>query len=278
MYTRRRLPAERDDIVTARFDGKVAVVTGGASGIGAASSRRLAADGATVVVADLNEQGAKDLAAAIVADGGAAVATQFDQGDEESCRALMEVTVSELGRLDFLHNCAAAVGFDFISRDTDAVDIDIEVWDEAMRINARGYLFTSRYAIPRMIAGGGGAIVNTSSAAGLLAEPVRMAYGASKAAINSLTRHIAVRYGKQGVRCNAIAPGTTITPTLRAAVGDAFLDDYLKKLPSREHGTPEDQAAVVAFLLSDDAKYVNGQILSTDGGYSALLGDLAEGE
>jgi NAD(P)-dependent dehydrogenase (short-subunit alcohol dehydrogenase family) len=254
-----------------RFVGRVAIVTGGASGIGAAAARRLATEGASVAVADLNLDGAESVAKEIVAEGGVAAAYHFDQGDEASCHVLVAGVREAFGGVDHLHNCAAAVAHDFIGRDLDVETTDIDVWDETMRINARGYFVMCRAVIPSMLERGAGSIVNTSSSASLFAEPVRVAYGASKAAVNSLTRHVAVRYGKQGIRCNALAPGTTITDTLRAAVGQAFLDEFLTHLPTARHGMPEDQAAVVAFLLSDDSAYINGQTISVDGGFGIVL-------
>jgi NAD(P)-dependent dehydrogenase (short-subunit alcohol dehydrogenase family) len=152
--------------------------------------------------------------------------------------------------------------------DTDVVDIDLALWDQIFAVNVRGFALTSRYAIPAMLERGGGAIVNIASGSGLSGEPDHVAYGCSKAAAIQLARHIAVRWGKENIRANAVAPGLIITEKV-AALGEAF-DGFANLLLARaltpQLGAPDDIAAAVAYLLSDDSRYVSGQVLQVDGG------------
>lgn len=245
-----------------RFEGQVAIVTGGASGIGEATCRRLVAEGATVVVADYD--GAR---AAAVADslGSRASAQRFDAGDVASIEQLVLGTVKRFARLDVLHNNAALTAPELHARDTNAIDVSFETWDHVMAVNLRGYLAGCKYALPTMIAQGRGAIVNTASTGGFAADITRIAYTVSKAAIMGLTRQIATQHGRQGVRCNAVAPGLVLSPGARAAVPDV-IEVMGRHLLTPEIGEPEDLAALVCFLASAEARYVNGQTYVADGG------------
>jgi NAD(P)-dependent dehydrogenase (short-subunit alcohol dehydrogenase family) len=248
-----------------RLVGKVAVVAGGGNGIGAASAQRLAAEGARVVVADLDVASAERVVQSINSGGATAVPLAFDISDEASVGALFEEVSRQFGGVDLLHNVAADLSPETIGRDTDLLDVDLAVWDRTLHVDLRGYVLTMRAAIPMMLAQGGGAIVNTSSAAAFLGEATRPAYGAAKAGINAVSRHVANRWGREGIRCNVVAPGLILTETATAAV----LDDLAKRLgrnPSGLLGTPEDIAASVAYLLSSDAGFINGQVFSVDGG------------
>ena len=251
-----------------RLAGKVAIVAGGATGLGAATCRRLAAEGASVVVGDINMAGARETAGAIEADGGHTLAVEMDLMDEASVRELVEVTVSTFGGVDLLDNNAADTSMVAAVGDTDVVSIDLALWDRILAVNLRGFVLTTRHAIPAMLERGGGAIVNIASGSGLTGEPDHVAYGCSKAGAIQLARHIAVRWGKENIRCNAIAPGLVMTEKL-AALGASyasFADLILARALTPSLGRPEDIAATVAYLLSDDARYVTGQVLSVDGG------------
>jgi NAD(P)-dependent dehydrogenase (short-subunit alcohol dehydrogenase family) len=255
---------------TDNLAGKVAIVTGAAGGIGAACASELAARGAAVVVADVNGQGAKAHAEAIAASGGRAVGLIVDVADEEAIRGMVDAAISTYGGLDILHNNAAATGGSL--QDDDLVTMDVDVWDRTMAVNLRGAFLGCKHAIPHMIERGGGVIINTSSGAGTLAEPLRIAYGASKAALNSLTRGVAVRYGKQGIRCVAVAPGITMAPEAQQFIGDS----QWFRMMSRHHassrlGTPRDIAKLVAFLASDDAGFITGSVHAIDGGITAAV-------
>jgi NAD(P)-dependent dehydrogenase (short-subunit alcohol dehydrogenase family) len=252
-----------------RVEGKVAIVTGAASGIGAATAQLLAEHGATVVVADIDEQRAEEHAATIRAAGHRAHAMAFDLGDEASIAVLIERTVSELGGLDVLHNNAAAVML-AATQDGPVGAADATVWDDTMRINARGTALAIKYAAPQMVARGGGSIINTSSGAGSLGDLGHAAYAASKAAINAITMYAATEFGKQGVRVNAIAPGLILTPgTLASGHADALLDIMIANMLTTRAGTPLDIAYMVLYLASNESDYVTGQVFAVDGGIGA---------
>ncbi len=248
------------------LDGKVAIVAGGGSGIGAATAARLAQEGVSVVVGDIVAPNAEAVAAAIRADGGTAVAAEFDIADEESVAALVAAAVGEFGGLDRLHANAAALSPEVIGRDSDAVDLDLGVFDTTIAVNLRGYLLCTRHAIPAMLARGGGAIVYTSSAAGHVGEPQRPSYGISKSGINALMRHVSARWGREGIRANCIAPGVVLTQAVRDGGGSEIRDWALSLGHSPRLGDPADIAAAVAFLMSDDAGWITGQVISVDGG------------
>lgn len=247
------------------LDGKVVVVAGGATGIGARTAVRLAEQGAKVVVGDVNGPGAKETAAGIVSAGGAATAVTFDIVDEASVEALFRTAVDTYGGIDHLFNVAADLSDDTIGRDSNIVDIDLAVWDRTITVNLRGFLLTMRAAIPLMLERGGGAIVNTSSDAAYMGEPQRPSYAAAKAAVLALTRHVANRWGREGIRCNAVAPGLVVSHQSKL-VGNEFWEQLRLSNPMGRLGTPDDIATAVVFLMSDEASWVNGQTHRIDGG------------
>lgn len=248
------------------LQGRVAIVTGAASGIGLASARALADAGAAVLVADLDEKGAQSAAEAIRRADGRAEGCFVDVADEPSVCAMIETAVERFGGLDVLHNNAAASGPDVVGRDGTIVDLEVEIWDRTLAVNLRGPMLGCKHAIPRMIDRGGGSIIQTSSASGLRGDLLRAAYGASKAGLDSLTRYVATQYGKQGIRCNAIAPGVIATPALEAHVPPEALEVYRRSTLGPRLGRPEDIAETVVFLASDDSEYITGQVLQVDGG------------
>jgi len=249
--------------------GRVAIVTGGASGIGRASCLALAAAGAAVVVADVNLDGARKVAGEVEARGGRAHAQHVDLSDEASIAAMVEAAVRVFGGLDILHNNAADSDPALMAADGPILELTTEVWDRNMRVNLRGPMLGCKYAIPHMIRRGGGSIINTSSASGLTGDVIRAAYAASKAGLGSLTQNVATQYGKQGIRCNAVAPGVIATPSLEANVPKAAVEVYVENTLTPRLGRPEDIATVVVFLASDAAAFVTGQVLSVDGGLLA---------
>jgi NAD(P)-dependent dehydrogenase (short-subunit alcohol dehydrogenase family) len=248
-----------------RLEGKVAFLTGAAGGIGAATARRFVAEGARVALADLNGDAAQALAGEI---GDAAVAFGLDIGDEAAFKAAIDVTVARFGRLDILFNNAALTDMATMMGDSNAVDISNEVWERTLHVNVTGYLYGCRHAIPHIAATGGGSIVNMASGSGMLGDQSRIAYGTSKAAVISMTRYLATQHGRQRIRCNGIAPGPIVTPHSRA-VGGAEFAIIARHMPMGELGEPADIAALATFLASEESRYINGQIITIDGGMSA---------
>jgi NAD(P)-dependent dehydrogenase (short-subunit alcohol dehydrogenase family) len=248
------------------LSGRVAIVTGAASGIGAASAAELAARGARVVVADVNEAGAKEVADSILATGAEAVAQQVELADEASIAELVAATVAAFGTVDILHNNAAASGAEVMGRDFDVLTMDVEVWDAAFAVNLRAMMLTCKHALPHMIAKGKGAVVNMSSNSALAGDLSRVAYGASKGGVNSLTLYVATQYGKQGIRCNAISPGLVMTPAAERNLTAFDLEVFAGSHLTNDIGRPEDIAKVVAFLASDDSAFITGEVIRVDGG------------
>jgi NAD(P)-dependent dehydrogenase (short-subunit alcohol dehydrogenase family) len=261
-----------------RLDGKVAIVTGGASGIGRATCAKLTAEGATAVVADLDG----DAAAAFAAELGAgSSAVRFDAEDPATIEAMVETVVERHGRVDALHNNAALLSPDVMAADRGILETSFELFDRVMATNVRGYLAACKFVIPHMVEGGGGSIVNTSSVAGLVGDVTGgVGYGVSKSAIVGLTRFVATTWGHRGIRCNAIAPGLTVTPKLEELVPD-LIATQLPHVPVGRHATPDDIADLVSFLLSDESAFITGQVHVVDGGLLAHLptyADLRKGD
>jgi NAD(P)-dependent dehydrogenase (short-subunit alcohol dehydrogenase family) len=245
--------------------GRVAVVVGGATGIGAATATRLGEEGCRVVIGDVATDAAAQTAARIVAAGGTATHVAFDLADPSSVAKLIRSAAMSFDGVELLFNVGADMST--IRADTDVVDIEFDVWDRVMAVNLRGYVAAMKYAIPEMLRRGGGAIVNMSSAAAFQGEPARPAYATAKAGIGALTRHVASRWGKDGIRCNAVAPGFTGTEAIRSVPQWPELEaGALKRIRGPRVGDPGDIAALVAFLLSEEGAWINGQVVNIDGG------------
>ena len=254
------------------LDGRVAIVTGGAGGIGAATARLMIARGARVAIADIAFDRAEALAREL---GEAAWPVALDLGDATSVEAMVAGTAAHFGRLDILHNNAAYLGPDVAEADRDVEGMDLALWDRTFAVNLRGTMLTMRAALPHLAATGNGAIVNTVSNLALQGHVIQAAYAASKAALIQLTRSVAASHGRKGVRCNAVAPGMTLTPALREA-----FPPHVRKLVEDETlrpqlGEPEDIAQSVAFLASDAARNITGQCLVCDGGLSSHVPGIA---
>jgi NAD(P)-dependent dehydrogenase (short-subunit alcohol dehydrogenase family) len=249
-----------------RFDGKVAVITGAASGMGRATALRISDEGGSVFVVDLDGDGAEAVAAEIVGRGGKATGWQTDVSSDEQMRGLFVAVTSTYGGVDILHNNAAFTGPKGVGSDKGLLDTTVELWDRTMEINLRGPMLGCFYAVPSMIERGGGSIINMSSTAALRGGLRNTAYAASKAGLIALTKQVAAQYGKQGVRCNAIAPGLVLTPAVRRTYSESGLADRVRENLLDFIAEPEQLASVVAFLASEEAAYMTGQVITADGG------------
>lgn len=265
--------------MTKSLEGRVAIVTGGAGGIGSATCRVMAERGARVVVADIDRQRAEAVAAALPD----ALAVKVDLASEDEIAALFTATVERYGRLDILDNNAALLGPDIIRQDHDIASMSTKLWDRTFAVNVRGTMLCCRHALKIMEGQRSGSIINTASNLALQGNVIQAAYSASKAAILQMTRSIATSHGKRGIRCNSVLPGLTgsraaledLPPRLRQIVEEETLTPYL--------GDPMDIAHAVAFLASDEARYITGQMIVVDGGTSihipgfARLGEMIAG-
>jgi NAD(P)-dependent dehydrogenase (short-subunit alcohol dehydrogenase family) len=262
--------------MTASLEGKVAIVTGSASGIGRESVRLLGRRGAAVVVADINADGGKQVAEELREEGARAIAIATDVADEAQVRRLVEGAVAEFGGLDILHNNAALVDSSVNARDDAITELDPDLFARVLRVNVIGYMLGAKYAIPQMIERGGGVIVNTASLAGVLSETTRPMYGTSKAAIIGLTRNIATQYGHHRIRAVAVAPGLVMTPAIAQTVTDEMLSAFMRHTMLPRPGEPSDIAELVAFLASDAGSYITGVTIPIDGGMGAHLPNYAD--
>ncbi|MBF6350788.1 MULTISPECIES: SDR family oxidoreductase [Nocardia] len=244
----------------ARFTGRTAIVTGAARGIGEVYAQALAAEGASVVVADLNAEGGTAVAEKIVADGGTASFHPVDVADPESAKALADFTVEKYGKIDHLVNNAAIYGgmkLDLL------LTVPWDYYQKFMSVNLDGALVMTRAVWENMAANGGGSIVNQSSTAAYVYSGF---YGLAKVGINGLTQQLATELGGSNIRINAIAPGPTDTEATKTTTPESIVKDMVSRLPLKRMGTPEDMAGALLYLLSDDAKWVTGQIFCVDGG------------
>jgi NAD(P)-dependent dehydrogenase (short-subunit alcohol dehydrogenase family) len=249
-------------------DAHVAIVTGAGAGIGAACAKALAAEGYRVVVADLVAESAAGTVAEIEGAGGIAVAVQVDIADEERVRAMIGTAITAYGRLDVLHNNAADTAEESIRGDGNIVDLDLAILDRAYAVNLRGTLMCCKFAIPHMVAVGGGAIINTSTTSAMAGDLFLTSYGVTKAGVNALTQYVATQYGKHGIRCNAIVCGLTLTPSVERNLDAEMVAVYENNITAREFAKPEDVADLVVFLAGAP-EYLTGGLIQVNGGQLA---------
>jgi 3(or 17)beta-hydroxysteroid dehydrogenase len=251
-----------------RLEGKVAIITGGAHGMGAAEARLFAREGAKVAIADIREEDGRKIEAEIAKFGGKAIFVALDVSQEDQWQSAVAQVVNQFGKLDILVNNAGISG----SGDPSST----ETWDRLMNINAKGVFLGMKYAISRMQVVGGGSIVNISSISGFVGQEVcHPGYNASKGAVRLVTKAAAVQHAKDGIRVNSVHPGL-MPPMLNTAVqrGDSALENLAREnlvaaVPMRREGAPEEVANAVLFLASDEASYITGTELIVDGGFTA---------
>jgi meso-butanediol dehydrogenase/(S,S)-butanediol dehydrogenase/diacetyl reductase len=253
-------------LAMARFEGKVAVVTGGASGIGAATLRRLAGEGVKVVCADINDEMGEALVDELAADASAAF-VHCDVGELRQVEAAVATAVGRYGGLDIMHNNAAWTGGGWVA------DIDPADWDRSIQIMLTGVFYGCRAAIPAMLERGGGSIVNTASIEAFGGEMLASPYSTAKAGVVNFTRNVAIEYGRKGIRANAICPGIVETPMfdLMAAFAKRSRQEMAELNSLGRVIAPEEIASVVAFLCSEDASAITGAALVVDGGLTASI-------
>jgi NAD(P)-dependent dehydrogenase (short-subunit alcohol dehydrogenase family) len=247
------------------FEGKVALVTGGAAGIGLATVRAFAATGAAVVVADINEEAARDAADQLVISGRQAIAVGCDVAEEAQVRHLVEVAVKTYGRLDAAFNNAGAQG-----PATDTADLESAEFDRTIAVNLRGVWACMKYELQQMRRQGHGAIVNCSSIGGLVGVPGRAAYHAAKHGILGLTKSAALEYAARGIRINAVCPGIIDTPMVAGMLAGEpqVMNDMMRDVPMGRLGHAEEIASSVLWLCSPASHFVIGHSLAVDGGYT----------
>lgn len=249
-----------------RLQGKAAVVAGASTGIGRATALRLAGEGARLLVGSPASESAliDSLVEEITSAGGEAYGMGFDATDDASIAAFISEAVKRLGKIDAVH--ANFADLRVIFDDSDAVSVSEEVIDRTLDVNLKGMIRITRHAVPRLLEGGGGAMIYTSSSAAIVGEPTRPCYAIAKSGINALVRHCASRWGREGLRANAVMPGLVITPEKRSTMPSDLQQQVLATGRSTRLGEPEDIAAMVALLASSDGAWINGQSIAVDGG------------
>jgi 2-hydroxycyclohexanecarboxyl-CoA dehydrogenase len=249
-----------------RFEDQVAIVTGAASGIGRATAMRLAAEGAAVVIADVNEQGAGAVAKSISEEGGRALALHVDVTDAPGVKAMTERAITAFGKVDILVSNA---GWD---RAGPFADTDEELWDRVIAINYRGHLATCHAALPYMRERGGGKIVTVASDAGRVGSSGEVVYSGAKGAVIAFTKGLAREVARYGINVNCVAPGLVDTPLLAgiAEGHEKLIAAIVRSIPLGRTGVPEEISAAICFFASSDAAYITGQTLSVNGGLAML--------
>ena len=247
-----------------RLGNKVALISGGARGMGAVEAKLFTTEGAKVVIGDVLEEDGRRTEAEINESGGECLFVPLDVTNEAAWQDAVQAAVRRFGKLDILVNNAG------IYRTERVEEVSEELWDLVMGINAKGVFLGTKHAIPEMRNAGGGSIVNISSVAGLVGDHISAAYASSKGAVRLLTKSTAIQYAKEGIRCNSVHPGTIETPmTADMLVDPQYRQDRMERTPLQRLGTAQDVAYGVLYLASDESSFVNGSELVIDGGRTA---------
>jgi meso-butanediol dehydrogenase/(S,S)-butanediol dehydrogenase/diacetyl reductase len=250
-----------------RFEGKVALITGAASGIGAATARRFASEGARLMLADVNEEGLAGVAKELDAGSGSVAHRPVDVSDCGQVEGLTEAAVERFGRLDIVFNNAGIGAYG------KTPDLDPDTWHRTIEVDLHSVYYGCRAAIPHLRDAGGGSIINTASISGLFGDYGLAAYNAAKGGVITYTKAVAIDHARENIRANAVCPGpidTTLTTPLLER--EAFVSEYAKLIPMGRVGRADEIAGVVAFLASDDASYITGAAIVIDGGVTAATG------
>ncbi len=241
------------------------IVFAGAGGIADGTAKFLGEAGAKIVVGDIIIENAERCVQIAKDAGGDGVASVLDISNPDQVKNLMDLAIKQYGKINGLFNVAANINPVEVAKDTNPVDIELADWQRNIDINLTGFMLTSKYAIPHILEAGGGSIVNTISDALYAGMPDKLTYSVTKAGIGAMTRNVASRFGKQGIRCNAVSPGLVLTESGLQNSGH-LVEMVLQMMPSNRVGKPEDLGAIVSFLLSDLSEWITGQSICVDGG------------
>ena len=251
-----------------KLEGRVAIITGSGGGLGAECARVLASHGASLVIADINAEAADRVAAEITGNGGRAIGIRVDVSSEDDVKAMVETVMAHFGRIDILHNNAAALDVQQRQLDRDICNLDMGAFDRAIAVNLRGAVLCGKYCIPEMLKQGRGSVIFSTSGLGAQGDLSLTGYAASKAALIMMPRVIASQYGKRGIRANAVQIGLAPAENAHSSMPTEVLDILRDNHMTPELGTPRQIADVVAFLASDESSFVTGTTLIADGGFS----------